>query len=99
MKINQNVTFLRNVTDASALKTAKGSAGAQQSASVAPAAAGQAQPSSPSPLLPSANGDFDAARVALIREDISAGRYQVNTARIADGLLATVRDLLNSKSS
>ena len=99
MKINQNVTFLRNVADASALKTAKGSAGAQQSASVAPAVASQAQPSSPSPLLPSTNGDFDAARVAAIREDISAGRYQVNTTKIADGLLATVRDLLNSKSS
>lgn len=99
MKINQNVTFLRNVADASALKTAKDSAGTQRSASVAPAAAGQAQPSSTSPLLPSANGDFDAARVAAIREDISAGRYQVNTAKIADGLLATVRDLLNSKSS
>lgn len=99
MKINQNVTFLRNVADASALKTTKDSGGTQRSASVAPAAAGQAQPSSLSPLRPSANSDFDAARVALIREDISAGRYQVNTAKIADGLLASVRDLLNSKSS
>jgi negative regulator of flagellin synthesis FlgM len=99
MKINQNVTFLRNVADASALNNAKESAGTQRSGSVAAAAAGQAQAASPSPLLPSANGDFDAARVAQIREDISAGRYQVNTAKIADGLLATVRDLLNSKSS
>lgn len=99
MKINQNVTFLRSVADASTLKTAKDSAGTQRSASVAPAVAGQEQAHSPSQLLPSVNGDFDAARVAAIREDISAGRYQVNTAKIADGLLATVRDLLNSKSS
>jgi negative regulator of flagellin synthesis FlgM len=49
-------------------------------------------------LLPSTNGDFDAARVATIRENISAGRYQVNTAKIADGLLATVHDLLNQKA-
>lgn len=98
MKINQNVTFLRNVTDASALTTAKDNVSTQRSASGAPAVAGQAQPHSPAPVLPSTNGDFDAARVALIRENISAGRYQVNTAKIADGLLATVRDLLSPKS-
>jgi len=47
--------------------------------------------------LPSAAGaasDFDAARVAAIREDIRAGRYQIRPERIADGLLASVRDLL-----
>lgn len=42
-------------------------------------------------------GDFDAARVAAIREDIRAGRYQVNPEGIADGLLDSVRDLLGSK--
>jgi negative regulator of flagellin synthesis FlgM len=98
MKINQNVTFLRNVADASALTTAKDSVTTQRSASGMPAVAGQAQPPSKSPLLPSTNGDFDAARVATIRENISAGRYQVNTAKIADGLLATVRDLLSQKA-
>ena len=98
MKINQNVTFLRNVADASALTTAKDSVTTQRSASGTPAVAGQAQPPSLSPLLPSTNGDFDAARVATIRENISAGRYQVNTAKIADGLLATVHDLLNQKA-
>jgi negative regulator of flagellin synthesis FlgM len=45
--------------------------------------------------LPGAvDGDFDAARVAAIREDIRAGRYQFHPERIADGLLASVRDLL-----
>ncbi|MGR4872298.1 flagellar biosynthesis anti-sigma factor FlgM [Variovorax sp. LARHSF232] len=49
--------------------------------------------------LPSAPGgsDFDAARVAAIREDIRAGRYQVHPERIADGLLNSVRDLLEAK--
>lgn len=42
----------------------------------------------------SVDGDFDAARVAAIREDIRAGRYQFHPERIADGLLASVRDLL-----
>jgi len=49
--------------------------------------------------MPSAPGgnDFDAARVAAIREDIRAGRYQVHPDRIASGLLASVRDLLDTE--
>ena len=94
MKINQNVTFLKTVADT----PAKDGVNANRSASGMPAVTGQARPVSPTPLLPSTNGDFDAARVAEIRENISAGRYQVNTAKIADGLLATVRDLLGKAS-
>jgi len=41
------------------------------------------------------NADFDAARVASIREDIRAGRYEIHPDRIARGLLASVRDLLH----
>ncbi len=49
--------------------------------------------------LPEApNADFDAARVAAIREDIRAGRYEVHPERIADGLLASVRELLDPKT-
>ena len=40
------------------------------------------------------DGEFDAARVAAIREDIRAGRYQVDPERIASGLLDSVRSLL-----
>lgn len=47
---------------------------------------------------PAASGEFDAERVAAIREDIRAGRYEVNPERIADGLLNSVRDLLDSKT-
>jgi negative regulator of flagellin synthesis FlgM len=43
---------------------------------------------------PADTSEFDAARVAAIREDIRAGRYQVHPERIADGLLASVQDLL-----
>lgn len=98
MKINQNVTFLKPATGSSAPAVSRNSVNAGSTAPVNPAAAGQAQPLSPTPLLPSIHGDFDAARVAEIRESISAGRYQVNTGKIADGLLASVRDLLNSKA-
>lgn len=47
---------------------------------------------------PAASGEFDAERVAAIREDIRAGRYQINPERIADGLLSSVRDLIDSKT-
>lgn len=46
---------------------------------------------------PAANGEFDAERVSAIREDIRAGRYQINPEGIADGLLSSVRDLIDSK--
>jgi len=43
------------------------------------------------------NGEFDAERVSAIREEIRAGRYQINPEGIADGLLSSVRDLIDSK--
>lgn len=46
------------------------------------------------PVRQSEGGDFDAASVAEIREAIKAGRYRIDTTRIADGLLDAVRDLL-----
>ena len=74
---------------------------------LAAAPADVAQPAKEAPMsaqvrsLPVApgGGDFDAARVAAIREDIRAGRYQVNPERIADGLLDNVRDLLAPKKT
>ncbi len=93
MKIDQNVTFLKKAPDT--LAPARNGAAAPVAT---PSQAGQARPLSATPLLPSTNGDFDAARVAEIRESISAGRYQVNVDKIADGLLASVRDLLGSKA-
>jgi negative regulator of flagellin synthesis FlgM len=79
-------------------------ASAAQAASTAATAAARpkeaAQPSAHVHTLPSAVGgsDFDAARVAAIREDIRAGRYQIRPERIADGLLASVRDLLDPQA-
>ena len=96
MKIDQNVTFLNNRANAPAAAAAKSSA--PPSAPVT-ALAGQARLPASSALLPSTNGDFDAARVAEIRASISAGRYKVDTAKIADGLLSSVRDLLGKNSS
>lgn len=106
MKIDKTVTFPKNTPTTPTAPTAPTAPAAAKSgvSSVstppvsAVAAASQARPVSSTTLLPSASGDFDAARVAEIRESISAGRYQVDTSRIADGLLASVRDLLNAKA-
>jgi len=92
MKINQNVTLPK--TGSSAPATASGKSGAAAGAPAAQATA-VASPA----RLPLITGDFDAARVAEIRENIRAGRYQVDPARIADGLLSTVRDLLGRNPS
>lgn len=37
----------------------------------------------------------DSQRVAEIKQAISEGRFQINPERIADGLLSSVRDMLN----
>ena len=97
MKIDKTVTLLKN-TPITPTAPAAAKSGVSAPPVSAVAAASQARPVSPTTLLPSASGDFDAARVAEIRESISAGRYQVDTSKIADGLLASVRDLLNAKA-
>lgn len=94
MKIDNNDIFLKNVTNASTLGSAKDGVSANRSASDMPAVAGQMRPPSATAMLSSTNGDFAADRVARIRESINAGSYQVNTTKIADSLLDTVRDLL-----
>lgn len=50
-------------------------------------------------LVQPSSADFDIARVAEIRQAISEGRYQVDTGKIADGLLDTVRDLIGKKTN
>jgi negative regulator of flagellin synthesis FlgM len=82
-------------------RAAKAGAGATTGAE----AAERTQQPAPAPgqvhTLPTApgGGDFDAARVAAIREDIRAGRYEIHPERIASGLLASVRDLLDTKKA
>ena len=88
MKINPTMIFLKSEVSAATAATGKSQVADGMSAARTPAVV-----ASPARLAP-ASGDFNAARVAEIRESIRAGSYQVDTARIADGLLATVRDLI-----
>lgn len=71
------------------------SAAASVSTSLAGSTASASQGGAAAQLM-STHADFDAAKVAEIRASISAGRYVVNTGRIADGLLASAQELLQS---
>ena len=43
--------------------------------------------------------DIDTARVAEIRQAISEGRLEIDSGRIADGLIDSVRDLLGKSDN
>jgi negative regulator of flagellin synthesis FlgM len=86
VKIDQNVIALKSPAAGDSTVRARNGAAAPATASPSATVATRL------PLAPAA--DFDAARVAQIREAIAAGKYQVDTSRIADGLLDHVQELL-----
>lgn len=88
MKIDQNVIALKGAATSEAPARARGASAA------APAGAA---PGVTARLQVASGGEFDAVRVAQIREAIAAGRYQMDASRIADGLLDSVRELLGGK--
>ncbi len=40
---------------------------------------------------------FDAEKVDAIKSAIASGQFKVDSGKVADGLIATVKDLLNSQ--
>jgi negative regulator of flagellin synthesis FlgM len=47
----------------------------------------------------STSGDIDTAHVASIKQAIANGTLQIDSSKIADGVLQTARDLLQNKTS
>ncbi len=99
MKIDQSTSFLKPMAEAPPSSSTKEGVNNSVSVSRVPAPTSQEQALSATLLLPSIEADFDSARVDKIRDDISAGRYKVNTEKIADGLITSVRDLIARKST
>ncbi|MFT4189898.1 MAG: flagellar biosynthesis anti-sigma factor FlgM [Comamonas sp.] len=76
---------------------ASSASGTDRSASAADSAAvtlSEASRSASGQEAPVASGDIDQARVQGLIEAIRSGQYSVDTSKIADGLIAGVRDLL-----
>ena len=42
---------------------------------------------------------FDAEKVAAIKSAIADGQFKVSSEKVADGLIESVKDLLNTKKS
>ena len=46
-------------------------------------------------MLEQQDGDIDMARVDALRDAIANGKLRIDTSRIADGLIASARELLD----
>lgn len=75
---------------------------AEKAASAAPASTDSVRLSSQGQAMAassasSSTGVFDTKKVERIKLAIADGQFQVNSEKVADGLLETVRDLLHSR--
>lgn len=100
MKINDS---LQNNPALQPATTQAGTArGAEKAATTAPVPAqtDSVRLSSQGQAMASVGGGsqvFDAKKVERIKMAIADGQFQVNSEKVADGLLETVRDLLHSR--
>ena len=98
MKINDT---LKNTPGVPAANTpATNAKSTEKASSTAPASSDSVRLSSQGQALASAVGNsgvFDTKKVERIKLAIADGQFQVNSEKVADGLLDTVRDLLHSR--
>ncbi len=98
MKINDTLKSTPGLPAAST--PAAGARGADKAASANAAPTDSVRLSSQGQALANAVGAsavFDTKKVERIKLAIADGQFQVNSEKVADGLLETVRDLLHSR--
>ncbi|GAB3459691.1 hypothetical protein GCM10027321_18010 [Massilia terrae] len=101
MKINDTLKSNQGLpTSGTPAGGAKGAENAAVQQANTPAATDTVRLSSQSQALSRAAGVtavFDAKKVERIKSAIADGQFKVNSEKVADGLLETVRDLLHSR--
>ena len=99
MKINDNLKSTPGLPTANT--PAANAKSAEKAASTVPASTDSVKLSTQGQALASSvggsNGVFDTKKVERIKLAIADGQFHVNSEKVADGLLETVRDLLHSR--
>ena len=99
MKINdtpKSPTVLPTNTSAAGARSAERAAATSQPATDSVRLSSQGQAMAASAAV-SSSAVFDTKKVERIKLAIADGQFQVNSEKVADGLLETVRDLLHSR--
>lgn len=99
MKINDTIKSTPSVPATSTPATGAKSADKAAAAAATPSQSGNVRLSSQGQALANVGTSavFDTKKVERIKLAIADGQFQVNSEKVADGLLDTVRDLLHSR--
>jgi negative regulator of flagellin synthesis FlgM len=96
---NNTLAALQNGAQrATTSSDAKAAVGAVQQVSATGAQNSTVNLSSMSALRTSSSDDIDTAKVASIKAALRDGSYKIDSGKIADGMLSTARDLLQTRT-